>query len=54
MCRSVMSRVDVTIPIMLGVWSTINVVRQVLIALNYQTPTAMAFLQLKNKGITFQ
>jgi len=30
---------------MLGVWSTINVVRQVLIALGHQTPTVMAFLQ---------
>jgi len=30
---------------MLGVWSTINIVRQVLIALNHRTPTAMAFLQ---------
>jgi hypothetical protein len=30
---------------MLGVWSTINVVRQMLIALGYQTPTTMVFLQ---------
>jgi len=30
---------------MLGILSTINVVRQVLIALDYQTPTAMAFPQ---------
>jgi hypothetical protein len=61
MCGSVMSRVDVTIPIMLGVLSTINVVRQMLIALDHQTPTAMAFLQTDEgavsseiKWITFQ
>jgi hypothetical protein len=46
---------------MLGVLSTINVVRQMLIALDHQTPTAMAFLQTDEgavsseiKWITFQ